>query len=78
MTGPTPLVARADGTVEAIRVSQCNARKAKAAFDEARHFWPGSASEYEAWTALAEALADHGPRHPAKPKPLSDRMSVGE
>lgn len=36
------------------------------------------ASEAEAWKDPVEALTDYGPRHPAKPKPLSDRMNVGE
>jgi len=35
-------------------------------------------AEAKAWRAHEDALADYGPRHPAKPKPLSDRMNVGE
>ncbi len=36
------------------------------------------ASDDQVWMDLVEAPTDYGPRHPAKPKPLSDRMSVGE
>lgn len=51
-------------------------RKAQSAYDT--DFPASVASEAEAWKDLVEALTDYGPRHPAKPRPLSDRMNVGE
>lgn len=51
-------------------------RKVQSAYDA--NCRTSIASEAEAWKDLVEALTDYGPRHPAKPKPLSDLMSVGE